>query len=118
MSSNIKINYIELQVNDIDLAKEFYGETFGWTFQDFGPDYCAFNDGEMDGGFFKSGLSSSTSNGAALVVLYTEELEATQEKIIANGGKIVKEIFSFPGGRRLQFEDPNGNELAVWSDKE
>ena len=117
MPPNIKINYIELQVNDIELAKKFYGETFGWTFQDFGPDYCAFNDGEMDGGFFKSGLSSSTSNGAALVVLYTEELETTQEKIVANGGKIVKEIFSFPGGRRFQFEDPSGNELAVWSDK-
>ena len=117
MPPNIKINYIELQVNDIELAKKFYGETFGWTFQDFGPDYCAFNDGEMDGGFFKSGLSSSTSNGAALVVLYTEELETTQEKIVANGGKIVKEIFSFPGGRRFQFEDPNSNELAVWSDK-
>ena len=117
MPPNIKINYIELQVNDIELAKKFYGETFGWTFQDFGPDYCAFNDGEMDGGFFKSGLSSSTSNGAALVVLYTEELETTQEKIVANGGKIVKEVFSFPGGRRFQFEDPSGNELAVWSDK-
>ena len=117
MSSNIKINYIELQVKDIELAKEFYGKTFGWTFQDFSPDYCAFNDGQMDGGFFKSGLSSSTSNGGALVVLYTEDLEGAQDLIVSNGGKIVKEIFSFPGGRRFQFEDTNGNELAVWSDK-
>lgn len=117
MPAIIKINYIELQVNDIDAAKEFYGETFGWTFQDFGPEYCAFNDGQMDGGFFKSGLSSSTSNGAALVVLYSEELEATLDIIVSNGGKVVKDIFSFPGGRRFQFEDPNGNELAIWSDK-
>ena len=117
MSSEISINYIELQVKDIDIAKKFYGEAFGWTFQDFGPDYCAFNDGQMDGGFFRSGLSSSTASGGVLVVLYTEELEDTKDLIIANGGKIVKEIFSFPGGRRFQFEDPNGNELAVWSDK-
>ena len=115
--SNIRINYIELQVKDIEAAKEFYGKTFGWKFQDFGADYCAFNDGQTDGGFFRTGLSSSASDGAALVVLYTEELEATQDLIVANGGKIVKEIFSFPGGRRFHFADPNGNELAVWSDR-
>jgi predicted enzyme related to lactoylglutathione lyase len=34
----------------------------------------------------------------------------------ANGGVIVKEIFSFPGGRRFHFTDCNGNELAVWGD--
>ena len=34
------------------------------------------------------------------------------------GGNIVVDIFSFPGGRRFQFSDPHGNELAVWSDKE
>jgi predicted enzyme related to lactoylglutathione lyase len=31
------------------------------------------------------------------------------------GGKVVKEPFAFPGGRRFHFEDPSGNELAVWS---
>jgi predicted enzyme related to lactoylglutathione lyase len=33
------------------------------------------------------------------------------------GGVIAKDIFSFPGGRRFHFADPDGNELAVWSDK-
>ena len=32
-------------------------------------------------------------------------------------GKIVKDIFTFPGGRRFHFSDPSGNELAVWSTK-
>jgi hypothetical protein len=32
----------------------------------------------------------------------------------AQRGRIVREIFSFPGGRRFHFLDPNGNELAVW----
>jgi predicted enzyme related to lactoylglutathione lyase len=30
---------------------------------------------------------------------------------------MAKPIFAFPGGRRFHFLDPNGNELAVWSDK-
>jgi predicted enzyme related to lactoylglutathione lyase len=40
-----------------------------------------------------------------------------QTKVAASGGTIVKEIFSFPGGRRFHFTDPSGNELAIWSDK-
>ncbi|MCL5974973.1 MAG: VOC family protein, partial [Gammaproteobacteria bacterium] len=31
-------------------------------------------------------------------------------------GKIPQVIFSFPGGRRFHFTDPNGNEYAVWSE--
>jgi len=117
MPHDLKINYIELPAKDLELAKSFYSTTFGWSFQDFGPNYCAFNDGQTDGGFYKSELSSTYSEGSALVVLYSEDLEGTLDTIITNGGKIAKEIFSFPGGRRFHFADPNGNELAVWSDK-
>ena len=117
MTKKIKINYVEFPVKNINKAKSFYGDTFGWTFQDFGSEYCAFNDGNMDGGFFISELSSKTSNGAALIVLYSDDLESTQDIIVKNGGIIVKEIFTFPGGRRFHFKDPTGNELAVWSDK-
>jgi len=117
MASRIEINYIELQVKSIENAKAFYGKTFGWTFQDYGPEYCAFNDGNMDGGFYISKLSSKISNGAALIVLYSGDLENTKDLILQNGCTIVKDIFPFPGGRRFHFEDPSGNELAVWSDK-
>jgi len=116
MPTKIKINYIELQVKNIEFAKSFYGKTFGWTFLDYGQDYCAFSDGDMDGGFYTSRLSSKTSNGAVLIVLYSENLESMHDLVIKHGGVIVKEIFSFPGGRRFHFEDPSGNELAVWSD--
>ena len=33
----------------------------------------------------------------------------------AAGGKIVKPVFEFPGGRRFHFTDPDGYELAVWT---
>jgi predicted enzyme related to lactoylglutathione lyase len=70
--------------------------------------------GEQEAG----GLSKSDSvaRGGPLVVLYSSELEASCERVRAAGGSITKEIFDFPGGRRFQFTDPSGNELAVWSD--
>ena len=117
MPTNQRINYVEFLSNDFDACEAFYTNTFGWTFTDYGPEYRSFNDGQLNGGFSKSELRSTTDNGAALVILYATDLEATRDKVAANGGTICREIFSFPGGRRFQFLDPHGNELAVWSDK-
>jgi predicted enzyme related to lactoylglutathione lyase len=112
-----KIDYIELPASDFDAVEAFYASAFHWSFTDFGSEYRAFSDEQLDGGFYKSELRSSTANGAALVILFAIDLEATQDKVVANGGSICREIFSFPGGRRFHFQDPHGNELAVWSDK-
>jgi len=112
-----RIDYVEFPSADFDASEAFYTKTFGWTFTDYGPEYRAFNDGHLDGGFFQSELRSTTAAGAALVILYATDLEAMCEKVAANGGTICKKIFSFPGGRRFQFLDPHGNELGVWSNK-
>ena len=117
MSKDLKIDYVEFPAQDFDAVEKFYSESFGWKFTDYGPEYRAFNDGKLDGGFYKSPLKSSAANGSALVILYAADLEATREKVIACGGKIATDIFTFPGGRRFQFLDPSGNELGVWSDK-
>ncbi len=64
---------------------------------------------------FQSELVSSTSNGACLLVLLSDNLEFTEQRVKTAGGIISQEIFSFPGGRRFHFTEPSGNELAVWS---
>jgi hypothetical protein len=115
VSSDQKIDYLELPADNFDSIESFYSTTFGWSFTDYGPEYRSFSDGKLDGGFFKSELRSTTSNGGALIVLFANDLEATRDKVVANGGSLCKEILSFPGGRRFHFLDPHGNELAVWS---
>ncbi len=117
MTEHGKINYVEFPAKDIEAAKLFFKSAFGWSFVDYGTEYTAFSGSGINGGFFKSGLSVSTSNGSALVVLYSEDLEKTQAKIESVGGSVIKPIFSFPGGRRFHFCDPNENEYAVWSDR-
>jgi len=110
-----KINYLEYPSQHIEATKVFFSTVFQWQFEDFGPDYCAFYNAGLDGGFYRANLCSRAEEGAALVVLFSENLEDTQEKIMAAGGRIVKPIFDFPGGRRFHFREPGGNELAVWS---
>jgi len=116
MNDNEKINYVEFPAKDVEKAKAFFTTVFGWFFVDYGPEYSAFKNEGLNGGFYKADLVSSTTNGSALIVFYSNNLEDTQSKIEKAGGSIIKPIFSFPGGRRFHFSDPNGNEYAVWSD--
>ena len=117
MNEHEKINYVEFPAKDIELTKSFFSTVFGWAFEDYGPDYTAFSNQGLNGGFYKSELSVSCKNGSALIVFFSNNLEQTQSKIEPAGGTIKEPIFHFPGGRRFHFTDPNGNEFAVWSDK-
>ena len=115
------INYIEFAVADIGRSKDFYGKAFGWSFTDYGPTYCEFSDGHMKGGFdssepVSSPVSSPGSSRGPLVVLYGTDLGRLQSQIEAAGGVISKPLFEFPGGHRFHFTDPDGYELAVWSE--
>lgn len=116
MNVHEKINYVEVPSSNLPATKSFFEKAFGWNFQDFGPEYTAFSDEGLDGGFFKSDLCSRSKNGSALIVFYSADLEASEQKVKAAGGVVIKEIFSFPGGRRFHFSEPSGNEFAVWSD--
>ncbi|NRQ43870.1 VOC family protein [Rheinheimera sp. YQF-2] len=117
MSGHEKINYVEFPAADLAAVKKFYAQVFGWVFADYGPDYVAFANSGLDGGFYRAAKQSTTVQGAALVVLYSKDLAETERKIVAAGGRIIKPVFSFPGGRRFHFADPHGNELAVWSEQ-
>ena len=117
MPQHEKINYVEFPARDIPATKVFFSQVFGWTFEDFGPDYTAFAGQGLDGGFFRSEQCSQAQEGAALIVFFSADLEQTLAKVEAAGGKISQAIFSFPGGRRFHFIEPSGNEMAVWSDQ-
>ncbi len=117
MHDHEKLDYVEYPAVNLEATRNFFREVFGWTFEEFGPDYCAFAEQGLDGGFYRSDLYSSTRNGSALLVFYSSDLEATLAKIERAGGRIEKPIFAFPGGRRFHFSEPSGNEFAVWSDQ-
>src|SRR5687768_7053131 len=114
------INYIEIPARDMAGMQRFYRDVFGWTFTDYGPEYASFSAAEagVDGGFRADGQVTPAAPGSGvLIVLYASDLEAMQQKVRDAGATITKPIFPFPGGRRFQFNDPSGNELAVWSEK-
>ncbi len=107
-----RIDYVEFNVGNIEAAKAFYGQAFGWSFTDYGPEYCEFDDGRLKGGFTTQGTPRP---GGPLVILYATDLEAVLSSVEDAGGTIMQPITGFPGGRRFHFSDPDGYELAVWT---
>jgi predicted enzyme related to lactoylglutathione lyase len=104
-----RFNYVELPVGEIGPAKAFYEQAFGWALTDFGPTYAATLTGDTDIGLQ---ADAAEATRAPLAVIEVDDLEAALVAVGAAGGTIVRPIFAFPGGRRFQFLDPAGNELA------
>ena len=105
-----RITYLEFPSQDVAATKQFYASAFGWTFQDYGPEYATYRDAGIDGGF---NGDAAQRTAAPLPIVETDALEAMLDRITTAGGTVTMPIFSFPGGRRFHFRDPNGNELAV-----
>ena len=113
-TENTPITYVEFKTTNMEATKAFYQEAFGWKFTDYGAAYSAFSESGVEGGFE---LTEDSIKNGVLVVLHHENLEAIKKNVMGLGAKISVDIFSFPGGRRFQFLDPSGNELAVWLDR-
>jgi hypothetical protein len=108
------IDYIEISVTDMTVAKRFYEAAFQWQFNDYGAEYAGIRKGDGEAGGLR--LADAVTTGGPLVILYSDKLEDTLDAVKKAGGIITTEPFSFPGGRRFHFRDPSGNELAVWTE--
>ncbi len=105
-----RIDYVEFAAEDISAFKAFYGAAFGWLFQDWGPDYASFAGAGLDGGV-RGGERPVA--GSTVVILYADDLDAAEKRVVRAGG-VIGARHDFPGGKRFHFSDPCGNELAVW----
>ena len=112
------IDYIELAVTDLEQAKRFYADAFGWTFNDYGPEYAGIRDPADQDSSEVGGLrlDQETRSGGPLVLLYSADLDRSVTAVTDAGGTVVNGPYEFPGGRRFHFHDPSGNELGVWAE--
>jgi predicted enzyme related to lactoylglutathione lyase len=109
------IDYIELNVADLAASKAFYEQAFGWQFNDYGPDYAGIRAPSGDDEVGGLGVGRPPGPGGSLVILYSDDLEASLAAVEAAGGTVTEQPYEFPGGRRFLFADNSGNQLAVWT---
>lgn len=113
------IDYVEISVTDMQVARDFYGAAFGWSFTTYGDQYSGIrtaaemgSDGEEAGGLL---LVEEVTRGGPLVLVYADDIDDAVKRVTRAGGTVVNGPYDFPGGRRFHFLDPSGNELGVWS---
>jgi predicted enzyme related to lactoylglutathione lyase len=102
-------NYMELKATDLSQSKTFYEQAFGFAFTAYGPEYAA-----VEGGPVQIGIARGAEPAVPMPTFETDDLEAALASVTAADGKIVQEIFAFPGGRRFECLDPSGNRLAIY----
>ncbi|GAA3080434.1 bleomycin resistance protein [Streptosporangium carneum] len=112
------IDYVELTVTDLEQAKRFYTEAFGWRFNDYGPGYAGIQSPQGEAAPEVGGLRTGQEAraGGPFLLLYSTDLDRSVEAVKNAGGQVVNGPYEFPGGRRFHFTDPSGNELGVWAE--
>ena len=110
------ISYIELGVTDLVATRAFYESAFGWKFNDYGPAYSGIRAPDGDGEVGGLNAASEPDDSGPLVLLFSEDLDATVEAVRFAGGVIAVPPYEFPGGRRFEFTDPSGNRLGVFAE--
>ena len=105
------IDYIELNVVDLAASRAFYERAFGWEFNDYGPDYAGIRHPPARARSVGWG-SARPARGGALVLLYSDDLDASVVAVEAAGGSVVQAPYDFPGGRRFIFTDNSRQSIS------
>ncbi len=106
----------ELNTRDPQVAQDFYGKVFGWTFEK-DPDmdyYYISNNGRYNGGIFLMTEDMAGMPPAWTVTFHVRDIDSTVDKAKQLGGTIVAEIMSAPDvGRFAVIADPTGGVFTV-----
>lgn len=112
-----KICYIELPAVDIARSADFYARVFGWKIRRRGDGSTAFDDtvGEVSGAWVLG--RSPASKPGLLVHIMVENVAATLDKIVENGGKVVQPIGADAPEITARFSDPAGNVIGLYQER-
>jgi predicted enzyme related to lactoylglutathione lyase len=121
-----RVVHFEIHVNDMERAKKFYGEVFGWSFQDWSeyagmPYFGAVTGDEKElgiNGALMQRMSASPENNQGLnafvCTMGVENYDSTETKILNNGGKVALPKYALPGmAWQGYYIDTEGNTIGI-----
>ena len=114
-----KVIWADLVTPDLAAAKRFYGQLFGWSFNDIhtgASDYSvALLDGRPVGGLFQRSIKAGEQRQPAwLTFISVRDVAETERSILSHGGKVLAPPRIYADrGRQAVFADPQGAVFAV-----
>lgn len=121
-----RLIHFEIHVDDMERAKKFYGDVFGWTFEDWseyaGTPYFGAVTGDASEPGINGALMKRQSpppapgqamNGFACT-MGVEDYDATEAKIISGGGTVALPKHALPGmAWQGYYMDTEGNVFGI-----
>lgn len=113
-----RFNWNELMTNDVNRAKQFYGQTLGWTFEPFPmPDgeywIAKAADGSPTAGMMPMDPQDTESTPGWLSYVQVDNIDRAVGAVQASGGNVLQEPMDIPNvGRIAVVEDPAGAVLG------
>ena len=111
---NGKICYLEIPATDIARSVAFYEKVFGWKIRRRGDGSIAFDDGvgQVSGTWVKGRRASNEAG--VLIYIMMDDVAATVDAIVTNGGEIVQPIGADAPEITARFRDPAGNIFGLY----
>ncbi len=112
--------HVELNTNDVAMAKTFYGKLFDWKMEDVpmeGGTYTMIGVGDgTGGGLMKHPMPGAPSFWLAYVLV--DDIEAATKKAKALGATVMKDVTEVMDMGWLSIiVDPTGAHLGLWKAK-
>lgn len=107
--------YVEIPASEVEDSARFYEGVFGWKTRERGDGALAFDDGASVSGTWKTDRAPMTDAGIVLYVM-VDDAQATLDKVVEHGGKVVLPLGSLEEPGAAHFADPVGNVLGVYQE--
>ncbi|TBL76104.1 VOC family protein [Paenibacillus thalictri] len=121
-----RVVHFEIHVDDMERAKKFYGEIFGWTFEDWssyaGMPYFGAVTGDANelgiNGALMQRRGASPEPGQTLnafaCTIGVENYDSTEANILNHGGKVALPKYALPGmAWQGYYTDTEGNVFGI-----
>ncbi|WP_353081510.1 VOC family protein [Tessaracoccus lapidicaptus] len=111
--------WIELYVPDLAPATTFYGELFGWRFNDMGEEYGHYTLVTLGDDVVAGAMAMDQGMPALCVYLATDDIRAVTARVREHGGQVLVEPMDIPGqGTMAFYADPTGAAIGAWQSPE
>ena len=109
-----RLAYVQIPALDVAASAAFYKDVFGWQQKGGSATHASFIDAtENVLGAFVTDRAVSSEAGVILYV-YVHGIDATLEKMVAEGSKVVKEPYPEGDIWVATLTDPAGNVIGIW----
>ena len=116
------VSWFDLTVDDADPIRKFYEEVTGWTNEpvDMGgyKDHCMVaSDGATVAGICHAKGSNAGIPPVWIIYVQVDDIAATVDKCIANGGEVIQGARNAGGGTMAILKDPAGACFGVYASR-